>query len=82
VSWRESAEIAMGQYARDSTVNLENQKAGTANDALTHNGTGINVDAIMARLGFVFSDKRPIHIIEKDLGVLSQGKLSIMEYYG
>jgi len=36
----------------------------------------------MARLDFVFSDKRPIHLIEQDLGVLSQGKLSIMEYYG
>jgi len=78
----------MGQYARGSErffsalSILRNKITGTANDALTHNGTVLNFDAIMARLDFVFSDKRPIHIIEQDLGVLSQGKLSIMEYYG
>lgn len=88
VSWRESAEIAMGQYTRGSErffsalSILRNKITGTANDALTHNGTVLNFDAIMARLDFVFSDKRPIHLIEQDLGVLSQGKLSIMEYYG
>jgi len=52
------------------------------NDALPYNGTVLNFDAIMARLDFVFSDKRPIHIIEQELSVLSQGKLSIMDYYG
>jgi len=36
----------------------------------------------MARLDFVFSDKRPIHIIEQELSVLSRGKLSILNYYG
>jgi len=78
----------MGQYARGSErffsalSILRNKITGTANDALTHNGTVLNFDAIMARLDFVFSDKRPIHIIEQDLGVLSQGKLSIMDYYG
>jgi len=61
---------------------LRNKIAGTANDALTHNGTVLSFDAIMARLDFVFSDKRQIHIIEQDLGVLSHGKLSMMEYYG
>jgi len=88
VSWRESAEIGMGQYARGSErflsalSILRNKLSGTANDALTHNGTVLNFDAIMARLDFGFSDKRPIHIIEQDLGVLSQGKLSIMRNYG
>jgi len=38
-----------------------------ANDALTHNGTVLNFDDIMARLDFVFSDKRPIYIIEQEL---------------
>jgi len=78
----------MGQYARGSErfisamSILRNKITGTANDALSHNGTVLNFDARMARLNFVFSDKRPIHIIEQDSGVLSQGKLSIMEYYG
>jgi len=88
VCWRKSAEIAMRQYARGSErffsalLILRIKITGTANDALTHNGTVLNFDAILARLDFVFSDKRPIHIIEQDLGVLGQGKLSIMEYYG
>jgi len=86
VSWRESAEIAMGKYARGSErfysalSILRNNITGTANDALTHNGTVLIFDAIMARLDFVFSDKRPIHIIEQELSVLSQGKLFIMDY--
>jgi len=53
-----------------------------ANDALTHNGTVLNFDFVMARLDFVFSNKRPIHIIEQELSVLSQGILFIMDYYG
>jgi len=61
---------------------LRNKICGTPNYALTHNRTVLNFDAIMARLDFVFNDKRPIHIIEQVLGVLSQGKLFIMEYYG
>jgi len=84
VSWRESAEIAMGQYARGSErfysalSILRNKITGMA----INNGTIFNFDAIMARLDFVFSDKRPIHIIEQELSVLSQGKFSIMDYYG
>jgi len=79
VSWRESAEIAMEQYARGSEILfsalslLRNKLAGSANDALTHNGTLLNVDAIMARLDFVFSDKRSTHITEQELGVLVKG---------
>jgi len=38
-------------------------------DELKHNNTVLNFDAIMARLDFVFSDKRLIHIIEQELSV-------------
>jgi len=51
---------------------LRNKITGMANDALNHNGTVLNFDAKMARLDFVFRDKRPIHIIEPELSVLSQ----------
>jgi len=37
-----------------------------ANDALTHNGTVLNFDAIMARLEFVFSDKRPFILLNRN----------------
>jgi len=77
----------MGQYARGSErfysalSILRIKITGMANDALTHNGTVLNFDAIIASLDFVFSDKRPIHIIEQEFSVLSHGKLSIMDYY-
>jgi len=64
VSWRESAEIAMGQYARGcerffcAMSILRNKITRTANNAVTHSGTVLNFD------------------------LLSEGKLSIMEYYG
>jgi len=35
----------------------------------------------MARLDFVFSDKRPIYIIKQKLNVLSERKLSTSDYY-
>jgi len=52
---------------------LRTKITGMANDALTHNGTVLNFDTIMARLDFVVSDKRAIHIIEQELSILSQG---------
>jgi len=82
------AEIAMGQYAVGSErfysalSILKNKITGMANDALTHNGTVFNFDAIMARLDFVFSDKRPIHIIEQELSVLRQGSFHFKNIIG
>jgi len=70
----------MEQYARWSErfysvlSILRNKKTGMANDALTNNAMLLNFDAIMARLDFVFDDKRPIRIIEQELSALSQGK--------
>jgi len=61
VSWRESAKIAMEQYARGSErlfsalSVLRNKIACTANYALTHNGTVLSFDAIMTRLDFVWT---------------------------
>jgi len=49
----------MGQYARGSErfysalSILRNKITGMANDALNHNGTVLNFDAIMARPDFV-----------------------------
>ncbi len=87
VAWREAAETVMGLYVRKSrryfvalTI-LRNKITGKANDALTNHGTVLNFDAILARLDFVFSDKRPIHIIEQELSVLTQNKFSVMDFY-
>jgi len=52
----------------------EPAKTAIGQYAVSHNGIVLNFDAIMAALDFVLSDKRPIHIIEQELSVLSQGK--------
>ncbi|XP_037942884.1 putative uncharacterized protein DDB_G0282499 [Teleopsis dalmanni] len=87
VSWRAAAINSMSLYNRGSrkyfgalTI-LRNKIIGEANDTLTNHGTCLNMDAIIARLDFAYSDKRPIHIIEQELSVLRQGNLSVMEYY-
>lgn len=87
VSWREAAHNAMSLYIRKSrryfaalTI-LRNKITQDANDTLTNHGTVLNFDAIIARLDFAYSDKRPIHIIEQELSVLRQGSMTVVEYY-
>lgn len=87
VSWREAAHNAMSLYVRKSrkyfaalTI-LRNKITQDANDILTNHGTVLNFDAIIARLDFAYSDKRPIHMIEQELSVLRQGSMSVVEYY-
>jgi len=36
---------------------------------------------IINRLDFTYSDKRPIHVIEQELGTLRQGSLTLLQYY-
>lgn len=66
VSWREGACSAMKLYKEGSrkyvgalTI-LRNKITGKANDTLTNHGTVLNFDAILARLDFAYSDRRPI----------------------
>lgn len=87
VSWREAANNCMSLYKRGSkryfaalTI-LRNKVVDEANAVLTNHGTILNFDAILSRLDFAYSDKRPIHIIEQELSVMRQGSLSIIEYY-
>lgn len=87
VSWREAACGAMRMYKDGSrkyvgalTI-LRNKVTGKANDTLTNHGTVLNLEAILARLDFAYSDRRPIYIIEQELSVLRQGKMSVLEYY-
>lgn len=87
VSWREAAHNVMSLYVRGSrkyfaalTI-LRNKITLEANDTLTNHGTVLNFDAIIARLDFAYSDKRPIHIIEQEMSVLRQGSMTVIEYY-
>jgi len=53
---------------------------GGAHDALTNHGTVLNFRAILSRLDFIYSDKRPIHILESKLSILRQGRMTVTEY--
>jgi len=44
-------------------------------------GTVLSFDAIINRLDFTYSDKRPMHVIEQELGTLRQGGLTLLQYY-
>lgn len=87
VSWREAANNSMGLYNRGSrryyaalTI-LRNKIVEEANDILTNHGTVLNLEAILSRLDFAYSDKRPIHIIEQEISIMRQGSLTILDYY-
>lgn len=87
VSWREASQNCMSLYTKGSrryfaalTI-LRNKITSYANDVLTNHGTVLNYDAIISRLDFAFSDKRPIHIIEQEMSILRQGSMSVIDYY-
>jgi len=44
-------------------------------------GIILNFDAIISRLDFTYSYKRPIHLIDQELGTLRQGSLTLLQYY-
>jgi len=48
-----------------------------SHNALTNHGTVLNFQAILSRLDFIYSDKRPIHILESELSILRQGRMTI-----
>jgi len=52
-----------------------------AHDALTNHGTVLSFRAILSRLDFIYSDKRPIHILESELCILKRGRVTVTEYY-
>jgi len=87
VGWREAAETVMSlnkiqseQYFIALTI-LRNNILGAAHDALTNHGTVLNFRAILSRLDFIYSDKRPIHILESELSILRQGRMTVTKYY-
>lgn len=88
-SWRETAVNVMRVFRGFTTtpkyfeaLNIVRAKiTGAASKTLTNYNTVLNIDAILARLDFAYSDKRPIYIVEQEMIVLRQRKLSIEEFY-
>lgn len=89
VSWRAAANAAHKIYegsagtARyyQAVLIMRNKVVGPANAVLSSFNTVLNFKAIIARLDFTYSDKRPVYLIEQELSTLRQGDLSISEFY-
>jgi len=89
VSWRQAANAAYHMFRKyedssrhyQAVVIIRSKVKGPADAVLSSFGTILNFDAIISRLDFTYSDKRPIHVIEQELGTLRQGSLTLLQYY-
>jgi len=41
----------------------------------------LNFLAILSRLDFIYSDKRPIHILKSEQSILRQGRMKVTKHY-
>lgn len=60
---------------------IRNKIMGAASNILNNYNTPFNFEAIIDRLDFTYADKRPLYIIEQEMTILQQNKLSIDEFY-
>lgn len=60
---------------------VRNKIMGAASNILNNYNTPFNFDAIIDRLDFTYADKRPLYIIEQEMTILQQNKMSIDEFY-
>lgn len=89
VSWRQAAHAAFKIFRdyigsskhHQATAIIRNKIRGSADAVLSSFNTVLNFEAIICRLDFTYADKRPLHIVEQELGSLRQGNLSVLEYY-
>ncbi|KAH8360901.1 hypothetical protein KR084_005032, partial [Drosophila pseudotakahashii] len=89
VSWRQAATAAYHIFRRydgssrhyQAVIIIRSKIRGPADAVLSSFGTVLNFDAIVSRLDFTYSDKRPMHVIEQELGTLRQGSLTLLQYY-
>jgi len=64
-----------------AVIIIRHKVTGTANDELVSFDTALNVDAIISRLDFAYSDNRTIHVIEQELATLRQNSAPLLKYY-
>lgn len=89
VSWRQAAHIAYRVFEQfegssqhyQAVAIIRNKIKGPADTVLSSFNTVLNFKAIIARLDFTYSDKRPIYLIEQELSILRQGNMSLLEFY-
>jgi len=89
VSWRKAAHVAFKvfkDYEGSSTFYqalgiMRNKIKGPANTVLASFNTPLHFKAMISRLDFTYSDKRPIYLIEQELSTLRQGDMTLTEFY-
>lgn len=88
-TWRTMANTAMKllENHKDSMRYFEalmttrNKITGAASNILNNYNTAFNFEAIIDRLDFSYADKRPLYILEQELLLLQQNKLTVDEFY-
>lgn len=60
---------------------VRNKIGGPASNILNNYNTAFNFEAIIDRLDFTYADKRPLYILEHELSILQQTRLTIDEFY-
>lgn len=89
VSWRQAAQTAYKIFESSegsskhyqAVAIIRNKIKGPADMVLSSFNTVLNFKAIIARLDFTYSDKRPIYLIEQELSILRQGNMTLLQFY-
>lgn len=88
-SWRTQVTKLMNQiqnfkshpkYAAALSI-IRAKISGSASDILINNNTAHNINAIIDRLDFSYSDQRPLYVIESEMTAVRQNTKSLQEYY-
>lgn len=88
-TWRSTASTAIKMLEQHKTslrygeaiMIIRNKVTGPASNILNNYNTAFNFDAIIDRLDFTYADKRPLYILEQELSVLQQNKLTVDQFY-
>lgn len=87
-SWRNLITTTMKYISKTDSANyldalllIKTKIRGPAAAILSNHGTPLNFDAIIDRLDYSYADQRAMYVIEQELIVLQQGKMTVHEFY-
>lgn len=87
-SWRNLITTTMKYISKtdrevylDALLLIKTKIRGPAAAILSNHGTPLNFDAIIDRLDYSYADQRAMYVIEQELIVLQQGKMTVHEFY-
>lgn len=86
-SWRSAAHTAYEMLLQGSSIQFQavaiirNKVIGPANMLLFSYDTPLNFRAIIKRLDSMYADKRPLHLMERELFNLRQENMTLLDFY-